>query len=98
MLQEYFSIVEHIRINTAQEDKRIIIDSNIFYAMLDKNLYVKRKYKLQFYRQLNLIICNSKGFTSVVYDKDTKKTLRKVILNMESYQLIKKLYQIEIKM
>jgi len=98
LLQEYFAIIEHLRMNTNQTGDKIILDSNVFYAFLDKNLYLKRNDKLKLYKQLNLIICNSKGFTSVMYDKEKRKSQRKIILNIETYKLLKKLYQVEIKM
>lgn len=95
-LQEYFAICEHLKHNLNIHQNKIVMDNKIFYALLDKNLYLKRNEKLKIYKQLHLINCNSKGFTSVVYDKNSKKSLRKIVLNLDSYYIMKKLYEINI--
>lgn len=96
ILHEYFAIVEHIRNTIPQTENHIILDSHLFYAFLDKNLYIKRNQKLEIYKQLNFIHCNSKGYTSVMYDKNTKKSTRKIILVLDTYELLKKMYKTEI--
>lgn len=98
VLQEYFAIVEHLKSNMNLTEDKIVIDNTLFYAFLDKKLYLKRSKKLEIYKQLNLITCNSKGFTSVVYDKETKKSTRKIIINVKTYDILKKLYLVELKM
>lgn len=97
IMQEYFAIVNHLLQNLNQKGKVIIVDSNLFYSLIDKNLYIKRNEKLKTYKQLNLISCNDKGYTSVIYDKDVKKAKRKIVVNLETYRQLKKLYQIEIE-
>ena len=93
MIKEYFAIVERLIVLTEVESNKLIIDSHRFYSFVDKNLYIKRNEKLKIYKQLNLINCNSRGFTSVVYDKETRKTQRKVILNIDSYNILKMLHE-----
>lgn len=97
ILQEYFAIVEHLKNNRYETGDKIIIDNTQFYSLLDKNGYLKRKKKLDIYKQLNLIICNSKGYASVVYDKVEKKSKRKIIVNLKTYDLLKRLYLVELK-
>lgn len=89
--------MEHLKNTLPQVDNKIVIDSKIFYAFLDKNLYIKRNQKLEVYRKLNFIHCNCSGYSSVVYDKKTKKAKRKIIINFDTYELIKKLYKIKIE-
>lgn len=96
ILQEYFAIVEHLKINMNLTNNKIVIDNTLFYSFLDKNRYLKRNKKLDIYKQLNLIICNSKGYTSVVYDKETKKSKRKIIINVTTYELLKRLYLVNL--
>ena len=96
IFKEFFAIVKYLEKNFAIENGRIIINSKIFYTMLDKNLYIKRKEKLDFYRDFNLIICNSNSYAAVIYDKETKKLCRKVILNYTLYRTLKKLSETEI--
>lgn len=93
VFQEYFAIVDHLKNTIPPSENKIIVNSHLFYAFLDKNLYIKRNQKLEIYRQLNLISCNSKGFSSVIYDKELKKSKRKIILNLSTYETIKNLYQ-----
>lgn len=97
LLQEYFAITEHLIKNLNLTGDKAFLDSSVFYILLDRNLFIKRKDKLKLYRQLNFITCNNKGFTSVIYDKDLKTSKRKIILNLNTYRLLKKYYQIEIK-
>jgi len=97
ILQEYFAIVEHLKNNRNETGDQIIIDNQLFYSLLDKNLYIKRNDKLKVYKQLNLIHCNANGYTSVIRDKETKKSCRKIIINVQSYSVLKKLYQVDIK-
>ena len=97
LLQEYFAIVERLLGKVATENEQIVINSSLFYSFLDKNLYIKRNDKLRIYKQLNMIVCNSNGYTSVMYDKETKKTQRKVILNIGTYKILKILNDTPIK-
>jgi len=92
-VNEYFAIMEHLLKQLKVQNDKILIDSNKFYVFLDKNLYLKRKDKLQIYKKLNLITCNSKGYTSVFYDKTTKKSQRKIILNLTTYKILKLMYE-----
>lgn len=91
-MQEYFSIIEYLINKVDIKDDKIILDNKIFYSFLDKNLYMKRSEKLRIYKQLNLIICGKKGFSMSIYDKDSKKSKRKIVLNMKTYETIKALY------
>lgn len=75
----------------------MIIDSTLFYSFIDKNLYLKRNEKLKMFRQLNFIVCNSNGYTSVMYDKEKKKSQRKIIINFDTYRTMKVLYETEVK-
>lgn len=90
--KEYFAIIDYLtKKGMPIIDDKITIKNDLFYALLDKNLYIKRQQKLKIYRQLNLIICNSNGFTCVVYDKATRKTQRKIVLDINSYKTLKTL-------
>jgi len=93
--KEFIAIVEHLSDKVPIKDGKIILNSNTFYSLLDTNLYITRKEKLEIYRSLNFIVCNSNGLTSVVYDKETKKTVRKIIINYSTYEVLKKITEIE---
>jgi len=99
LLKDYFGIIEYLLKKgkgSAQND-RIIIGSQMFYAYLDRNLYIKRNEKLKIYKALNLIICNSNSYASVLYDKETKKTKRMIIVNLKAYKFLKALYETNTK-
>ena len=96
-LQEFFAIVEYLVRKVGTESDRIIVSSKIFYALLDRNLYIKRREKLEIYKKLNLIICNANGFASVLYDKETKKATRKMIINLDTYKILKAFYETNIQ-
>ena len=97
LLQEYFAITEHLISRISAENDRIIISNKMFYAFLDRNLYIKRNEKLRIYKKLNFIICNANSYTAVVYDKETKKTKRSIVINFDTYKLLKALYETNIK-
>ena len=88
--------MEHLISKVPNTSNQIHLDNNVFYTFLDKNLYIKRNDKLKIYRQLGLIVCNSSGFTSVIYDKETKKSQRKIVLDIVTYKLLRALYETEI--
>ena len=94
--QEFFAIVEHLTGKAKTQGDQMMVSSKTFYALLDKNLYIKRNEKLAIYKKLNLIICNANGFTSVIYDKETKKSKRTIIINIGAYKLLKAIYEANI--
>lgn len=75
-------------------DHKIVVDPKVVYKLLDNNLYIKREQKLRIYRQLQFISCNSNSFTSVVYDKATKKAQRRFVFELDTYNLVMSLYEI----
>ena len=95
IIKEYFSLVEYVRKKIPPTNGKIILIAKPFYSILDTNLYIKRNEKLKIYRQLNFIICNANGFTSVIYDKNTKKSTRKIIINYDTYLALKQLLETE---
>jgi len=97
LLQEFFSIVEYLIEKVKIEDDRIIISNKTLYKFLDRNLYIKRNEKLKTYKMLNMIICNANSFSSVVYDKTTKKTKRMIVINLGAYKVLKDFYETNIK-
>lgn len=96
VVKEFFAIVQYIEKKIPVTDGKLIISSKTFYAMLDAKLYITRKEKLEIYKTLHFIICNANGLTSVVYDKETKKTSRKIVVNYVAYETLKKLYETEL--
>lgn len=97
VIKEFFAIVDYLLPKVPVEDGKIIVGAKPFYAFLDTKLYLPRNEKLEIYKNLNLIICNSNGFTSVVYDKETKDTNRKIIVNYDTYMTLKMLYETDYK-
>ena len=97
VIQEFFAVVEHLMSKIQSHDNKLVVTSQIVYGLLDKNLYIKRNDKLKIYRQFNFIVCNSNGFTSAIYDKEAKKTKRKIVFDLNTYKILKALYEQTVK-
>ena len=77
-------------------DDKIIVDSHIFYRLLDQDLYIIRNQKLDIYLKFNLIIGSENSYTAVIYDKEAKQSKRKIVINMANYKLLRALYETKV--
>lgn len=68
---------------------RIIISREYFKGLLEQNNYMKFKDKTKIYKDLNFILHDKNNYTLPV--KDEKKTVRKVVLNHNTYLTVKSL-------
>ena len=93
IIQEYVSIVDKLLDKEPIENNRIIIDKERFKEILEKYHYLKFNQKTQIYKDLNLIIHDENNYTMPVKDTDTKKTVRKVVFNYNTYLTIKNLFE-----
>lgn len=96
LIQEYLSIIKMLEEKKGIENDRIIIDREYFKSLLSKYGYMKYKDKAKAYRDLNLILHDKNSYTMPYKDKETKKTIRKVVLNYTTYNTIKYLYETNI--
>lgn len=93
VVREYISIVELLEQDEPVQNGRIIIDREHFKRLLSKYLYMKFTDKIKIYKDLNFIIHDKNNYTMPYRDTAQKKTVRKVIINYDTYQTIKHLYQ-----
>ena len=93
VLKEFISIVERLTETEPIENDRIVIDRERFKIFLEKNAYMKFNQKTKIYKSLNFIIHDKNNYTMPYKDPVLKKTVRKVIINYDTYSTIKHLYE-----
>lgn len=98
VVKEYLSIIESLENTEPIENKRIIIDRELFQKMLGKYTYMNFRDKCKIYKDLNFITHDKNNYSMPVKDKKTKKTVRKVVLNYSTYETIKYLFETDIKL
>ena len=96
VVNEYINIVEYLAQTEPIENNRIVINRDHFRGLLEKYAYMKFNQKTKVYKQLNFIIHDKNNYTIPWKDRQTKKTIRKVIINYETYTIIKHLSESEI--
>jgi len=96
VIKEYISIFEVLIESEAIENNRIVIDKGYFKELLEKYHYMKFNDKTQIYKTLNFIIHDKNNYTLPCKDTETKKTVRKVVLNYSAYRTIKKLLETDV--
>ncbi|BFL12252.1 hypothetical protein LIZ64_08530 [[Clostridium] hylemonae] len=98
VVQEYLSIISVLEDCETIENDRIIIEREHFKALLEKYAYMKFKDKCKIYKNLNLIEHDKNNYTLPCKDKQSKKTVRKVVFNYNAYLTLKHLYEKEINL
>ncbi|MCL2048790.1 MAG: hypothetical protein FWG87_08690 [Defluviitaleaceae bacterium] len=92
IIKEYIAIVETLAENKPIENNRIIVEREEFKAMLEQYGYVSFTAKTKAYKALNFIIHDNNNYTMPYKDQELKKTIRKVIINYNTYQIVKHLF------
>ena len=75
------------------EKGRIIMDREIFKDLLEKYAYMSFRGKTRVYKDLNFIIHDKNNYTMPYKEPGQKRTVRKVIINYNTYQTIKSLLE-----
>lgn len=86
---EYITIIDNLLISNDIENERIIIDREHFKKLLEKYKYMSFKEKTKVYKDLNLLIHDKNNYTMPC--RIDGKTIRKVVLNYNTYITIKSL-------
>lgn len=89
--KEFLSIVEALEVNQDIENNRIVIEKEHFRNLLEKYAYMSFKEKTSVYKNLNFIIHDKNNYTMPCKDKDSGKTVRKVVINYKTYLVLKDL-------
>jgi len=93
IIKEYIRVVEMLSSDYPIENNRIIIEREKFREFLEKYAYMTFSEKTKAYKALNFIIHDSNNYTIPCKDLELKKTVRKVVINYSTHQVVKKLYE-----
>ena len=96
IIKEYIAIVETLTENKPIENGRIIVEREEFKAMLEQYGYASFSAKTKAYKALNFIIHDNNNYTMPWKDTGRRKTVRKVIINYNTYEVVKHLYETSI--
>ena len=96
IIKEYLAIVEALVENNPVENNRIIVEREDFKRMLEQYAYASFSTKTKAYKALGFIIHDNNNYTMPWKDTTLKKTVRKVIINYSTYQVVKQLYKTEL--
>lgn len=95
--KEYLLIVETLAENIPVENNRLVVEREYFKKLLEKYQYMKFKDKTTIYKALNFIIHDKNNYTMPYKDTELNKTVRKVIINYNTYLTMKYLYENDIE-
>jgi hypothetical protein len=93
IIKEYIAIVEALAENNPVENNRIIVEREDFKQMLEQYAYATFSAKTKAYKALGFIIHDNNNYTMPWKDTTLKKTVRKVIINYSTYEVVKHLYE-----
>ena len=98
IIKEFIAIVEILVQDKPVENNRIVVEREEFRQMLEQYGYVTFTAKTKAYKALNFLIHDENNYTMPHKDAELKKTVRKVIINYETYQVVKNLYETNLNM
>lgn len=93
IIKEFLSVVEKLEETEDIVNNRIIVEREQFKQLLEKYKYMKFKDKMVVYKDLNFIIHDDNNYTMPVKDENSKKTMRKVVINYKTYLTLKKNFE-----
>jgi len=96
IIKEYLSIIESLIEAHSIENNRIIINKDYFKELLEKYQYMKFNQKTQVYKDLNFIIHDKNNYTMPCKDVELKKTVRKVVINYNTYITVKRIFETDV--
>ena len=91
IVAEYIALMERLIQKRPVTSGVILLDRQELTKAFDKNKYLPSTEKLRIYKQFNMLTATGEGISRVVYDKENKKSVRKIALNVDTYLLMKKL-------
>jgi len=95
--KEYINIIERLEQDLPIENDRIVVNREVFKSMLEQYNYMTFSAKTKIYKQLNFIIHDRNNYTMPYKDKELKKTVRKVVINYNTYKIVKHLHEYDIE-
>ena len=97
IIKEAISIIEMLSVLYGAQNDRIIVERDKFKEALEKFPYASFAQKVKVYKAINLLIHDKGNYTLPYKDKELKKTVRKVIINHMTFQVIKEMHNIAIE-
>lgn len=91
IIAEYIALMDILTKKHSEQSETILLDRKDLIKALDKNKYLPSVEKLRIYKQFNMLIASGDGISKVIYDKEQKKTVRKIALNIGTYKKLKEL-------
>lgn len=91
ILAEYIALMDVLTKKYSESSREILLDRKDLAKALDKNKYLPSSEKLRIYKRFNMLTATGEGISKVIYDKEQKKTVRKIALNVETYKKFKEL-------
>lgn len=95
IVAEYIALMGALTRKHPIKSGLVLISRGELVKALDKNKYLPAAEKLRIYKQLNMLVATGEGVSRVVYDPEQKKAVRKIALNAETYEKLKKLLSFE---
>lgn len=94
--KEYILMVETLELKEDVENSRILISKEHFKRLLEKYPYMGFSEKVKIYKDLNFIIHDKNNYTLPCRDRQTGKTVRKVVINYNTYITLKNITEMEV--
>lgn len=91
LIGEFISLVEMWEHDNPLENGRLILDKEEFKEFLETYAFMSFQAKVKVYKTLNFIIHDKTSYTMPHKENGQKKAVRKVIINYQTYQVIKAL-------
>ena len=96
IFKEFVSVVEYLAQTIPVENGRLVIEREDFRVLLEKYAYLTFREKVKFYKQLNFVVHDKNNYTMPWKDPATNKTIRKVIINYETFETVKRLVETDV--
>lgn len=93
IVTEYVALMDVLTQKRPVKSGVVLIDRKELTRALDKNKYLPSAEKLRIYKQFNMLLATGEGVSRVLYDPEKKKTVRKIALNIGTYERMKKLIE-----
>lgn len=93
IVAEYVALMDVLTQKRPVKSGTVLIDRKELTRAFDKNKYLPAAEKLRIYKQFNLLIATGEGVSRVIYDPAQKKSVRKIALNVGTYEKLKKLIE-----
>lgn len=93
IVAEYVAFMDVLTQKRPVKSGVVLIDRKELTRALDKNKYLPSDERLRIYKQFNMLLASGEGVSRVIYDPEQKKSVRKIALNVGTYEKMKRLME-----